>query len=159
MKSSIIKTENGFTLLEMIVSIIILGILGVIAVSIIANQTESFNQVVNQTVGLTDSRKVVRMLRSDIQNLTVANIITKNGDQFEFTDNDGTNISYQKTGSEFTRNENLILTGLDQSPFTYLNIDQQTTSTTDSIKFIGVSLSIVINNESVVMEEIIYARN
>ena len=153
------KNENGYTLFEVVVASIVFGILGVIAVGVIANQSESFNQVLNQTVALTDSRKVIQMLRRDIQNLTVSNINTMNSDEFDFTNNDGDEIVYEISGSDLIRNDDIILSGLTAGPFSYLNIDQETTGVQDSVKFIGVNLSILRNSESVVMEEIIYARN
>jgi len=127
--------------------------------NVIANQTESFNQVLNQTVGLTDSRKVIGLLRRDIQNLVVENINTINNDKFEFTDNDGEVVNYVVSGTDLYRNEDIVLSGLTENPFRYLNIDQEATTVEDSIKFIGVTLSIVRNSENVTMEEIIYARN
>ncbi|MCP4411102.1 MAG: prepilin-type N-terminal cleavage/methylation domain-containing protein, partial [Gammaproteobacteria bacterium] len=128
MKYNQLKSENGFTLLELVISVVLIGIIGTIIISVVANQTVSFNRVLNHTVGLTDSRKAIQMVRKDIQNLTVANIITMTSDELGFIDNNGANVTYLKTGSNFTRNDNTILNGLDQSPFKYLNIDQQVTA-------------------------------
>ncbi len=159
MKYNQLKSENGFTLLELVISVVLIGIIGTLIISVVANQTVSFNRVLDHTVGLADSRKAIQMVRKDVQNLTVANITKMTGDQLRFVDNNGNNVVYKKAGSKFTRNNDIILDGLNQSPFRYLNIDQQVTAEEDSVKFIGITLSIVRSTESVVMEEIIYARN
>ncbi len=159
MKYNQLKSENGFTLLELVVSIVLIAIIGTIIISVIANQTESFNRVMNRTVGLADSRKAIQMVRKDVQNLTIANITSMTGDQLGFIDNNGNNVTYIKAGSNFSRNDKSILSGLVQSPFRYLNSNQEATALGDSVKFIGIILSIVRNYEPVIMEEIIYARN
>ncbi|KAA3617280.1 MAG: type II secretion system protein [Calditrichaeota bacterium] len=153
------KNENGATLMEVTVGMIIFGIIGSIVVAVIANQTESFNQVLNQEVGRSDVRKAIRTMRRDIQNLSISNIATMTSGQFVFMDNDGNNVSYIKSGYNLSRNDNVILTGLAEDPFSYLNIDKTTTGVQDSVKFIGVTLNIVRNSQSVKVEEVIYARN
>ncbi len=159
MKTSHIKQEAGYTLLEMITATVVFGVLGVIVIGVIAKQTESFNQVLNQTVGLADSRKAIQVFRRDIHNLSVVNISKMDNDYLKFVDNDGENISYQLTGSNLIRNGAVLLNGITADPFRYLDIDQEITGVKGSVKFIGIVLNVNRNNESIAMEEIVYARN
>jgi len=159
MNKQYVSKENGFTLVELIVSIMIFGIIGLVAFNIIYNQANTFNQVFNQTTSISDTRNVIRLLRRDIQNLSVADISTLESSNFVFTNSEGNEVAYTISDGSLTRNETPILTGVLENPFTYLNINQIETAVKDSVRFIGVTLSTSRNHETVRIEEIIYARN
>lgn len=153
------KKENGFTLMELVVAMIILGIIGTVATIIIFNQTRTFNRVFNQTDAMYDTRKAIGIIRKDIQNLSVENITNMESGNFQYTDNDGNTVKYEVSGNNLLKNDNNILNGLNENPFTFLNAEKNLTASSDSVRFFQVRLSVTRNEESVLVEELIYARN
>jgi len=145
--------------MELVVGLVLTAIIGTITLTIVFNQSNAFNQMFHQTAVTVDTRKAIRMLRQDIQNMSTANLKTMQPSDLLFTNNNGQDVRYVATDGAFYRNENEILPGIQEAPFSYLNSDGNETAVQDSVVFIGVRLNINRNDETIVMEETIYARN
>lgn len=154
-----INSSKGYTLLETVIAIIIFGVLVSVTISVVANQSESYSQLVGQTMGLADARKAIRSLRNDVQNMAVSNISTMQAEQLVFADFGGNTITYNFLSGTLLRNGVTLVNGLVAAPFAYLDINQDTTAIADSVKFIGIDLNISNNGQALNMEELIYARN
>lgn len=155
-----VLTQAGFTLMEMSVALTVLGVVGVIAFNIIHNQVNTFSTVFSNTAAVSDMRKTVRLMRRDFQNLDNSSINTMKSSKLVFKDSDGDEVTYLLNGGNLTRNEKVVLQNVARAPFTYLNSAQKETASHDSIRFIGVNLSVLaINTDTVSVSETIYVRN
>lgn len=154
-----IQQETGFTLMELTVSSVVMGIIAVVAFTIVYNQTTTFNKMFNHTVAMGDARKAVKLMRTDFRNLSGEKIIKMTNDHFKFLDENNKPIDYQYAGNQIERNKSSILSGVKKAPFSYLNALQKKTTKKDSVKFIQVNLLVVSDKESYELQETIYARN
>lgn len=154
-----IKKPDGFTLMELVVTMILMGIIGTIVFTIMANQSMTFNRVFNQTDAIFDARKTMGILRTDIRNLDVENISKMESGDLQFNDDSGNLVKYEVSDGSLLRNGTSILDDLNENPFTFLNSDKDATGSTDSVRFFQIKLSVTRNNESVLVEEMIFARN
>ncbi|HED10777.1 MAG TPA: prepilin-type N-terminal cleavage/methylation domain-containing protein [Caldithrix abyssi] len=155
-----VLSQAGFTLMEMSVALTVLGVVGVIAFNIIHNQVNTFGTVFSNTAAVSDIRKTVRLMRRDFQNLDNSAINTMKNSRLVFKDNDGEEVTYLFNNGKLTRNEKVVLENVARAPFSYLNSAQKETGASDSLRFIGVNLSVVaINADTVSVTETIYVRN
>ncbi len=155
----ILYREDGFTLLELTVSSVVMGIIAVIAFSIIYNQTTTFNTVFNHTVAIGDARKAVKVMRVEFRNLAHGSIQNMTRSQFSFLNDKNENISYSFLNNEVKRNGEVLISGLKMAPFGYLNIDLKNTANKDSVKFVKIILNVAAEKQSHILEENIYVRN
>ena len=63
------KNQNGFTLMELIVAIAIVGILALVAYTVIYFNFGVVNSVMNSTNSRWDIREILSMMRNEIQNM------------------------------------------------------------------------------------------
>ncbi len=155
-----VQPQAGFTLMEMSVALTVLGIVGVIVFGIIHNQVNTFSTVFSNTAAVSDIRKTVRLMRRDFQNLDNSSISTMKSSKLVFKDSDGDEVSYVLSGGNLTRNEKVVLENVARAPFTYLKSSQKETASSDSLRFIGVNLSVLaVNTDTVSVSETIYVRN
>ncbi len=154
------SAQGGFTLMEMTVAMTVLGIIGVIAFNIIHNQVNSFNTVFTHTAAVSDIRKAIRLMRRDFQNLDNSNISTLEAGKLIFKNSDGKDVEYVLDGKTLIRNDKSILSNVAAAPFSYLDTEQSPTAAKDSVRFIGVKLSVLtVNTDTVSVTENIYVRN
>lgn len=146
-------------MLELSVTTVILGIIAVVAFSIVYNQTAIFNKLFSHTIAMGDGRKAVRVMRFDFRNLAHGGIQKMTEDAFKFNDADNKSVDYKFDKNQIERNGSVILSGIKNAPFAYLNAQKKVTSNKDSVKFIRVIFDIAANNETYVLKETIYARN
>ena len=143
------ENQKGFTLLEVIITMIVIGILSTVAIGIISICAESVSRVSNSSRGQGDLRKVMSIIRSDFQKINPSKIFSDRMDDYRifFEDIDGNEIRYRVKNSMLQRRVNnnswlTLLTDVQQKPFTYL--DQNLNSTTNplNVKFINVFLEV-----------------
>ena len=65
--TKIFKVERGYTLFEVIIVIIILGIVSVLAINLMSRQTEVFTRVFNNAKLLSDAKRALEYIRRDTQ--------------------------------------------------------------------------------------------
>jgi prepilin-type N-terminal cleavage/methylation domain-containing protein len=151
--------ENGFTLLELIMVIVIMGIMALVMTGIIGTQAQSFVSTFNSSSILHEGRRTIDMLRSDLHGLSADNINTMDADHLIFTDSDGNTLDYELSDSTLSRNGTITARFLKQNPFSYLDIDQSETAVTADVVFIKITLDFERYNEYHKHEEIVYLRN
>ncbi|RMH65713.1 MAG: type II secretion system protein [Calditrichaeota bacterium] len=151
---------HGFTLMEMVVAITVLGIVGAIAFKILTNQVTAFNDVFSNTVAVADLRKVIRGIRRDLRNLDRSAVDEMSASELTFKKNDGTDVHYLYEAGHFMKNDSVIIGNILSEPFTYLNVEKDETNSADSLSFVQVSLVVeAANGDTVSITESIYARN
>jgi len=156
----IINEERGFSLIELIVAFVILGIISAIAFGILDTNTEIYSEVFYRSFLLSEGRKAMRVLRNDIQNMDRATLSTIESDNIQFEDMAGNEIEYEVSASSLLRNGEVLIDFLDdQDVFVYLDANRDTTQSAQNVRFIGVNLELAKNNYKIKLGETIYVRN
>jgi prepilin-type N-terminal cleavage/methylation domain-containing protein len=154
-----LNKENGFTLLEFIVVIIILGILSVGIVSLMNRQAETFSRVFTNSDLLSNGRKAIDLLRRDLHSVSPDSISTMTSSSLSFKNSDGNTISYTLSSSTLSRNGVTQAEYIQNNPFSYLDASQNTAATIADLVFIKVDLQMGKSTETVQLEELIFLRN
>jgi len=164
-----IKQQEGFTLLEMVIALVILGIITLATMGIISVNARTFNSVKNTTAANWDLRKTLHAIRQDVQQISPPNLIYENNGQFSsaklnFTDRNGTAVSYERSSNIFRRKVGAqawveLLTTMNKDPFSFLDINSNPTNNRNNVAFIEVSLQIPGDTQDITMDDKFYVRN
>ena len=162
--------ESGFTLMELVVSIIILGILTLVGYGVIALNTNTFNMVNTNTIQRWDVRKAMQQLKNDCQMIRPQLLLSVSSggnktNNLSFNTIDNNTISYRRNGSGMlqkkinTANWIDLVDHLTVEPFRFLDSNLSPTGTKADIKFIEVDLSRTENSKNFRLTEQFYVRN
>jgi len=141
---SIIKKQNGFSLIELVIAIVITGIFASVIIGIVGQHSQSFAKIFNQSVIMSEGRKAMNRLRIDLQNLSP---------------DSGNTITYNYSQDKLSRNDKVIANFLQSATFTYLDKSKNETDDSQNLCYIKVNLIFKRNQETFKIEELIYARN
>ena len=154
------QDQSGFTLLELIVSIILLGILLSFSVGIIALNGEAVKRIYIQSSGSAEVRNTFRQMRADLQRLSADSILHALPNRLTYYDINGIYINYHMIGNNLLRNDRIILYNLNQAPFSYRDKNfQQISSPVNAIKYVEVQLFFSKNEQTFRFTDIFYVRN
>ena len=119
-----IKNTKSFTLVEMIMVIVILGIIAAIGVPLILSASDALSFLtvrvdMDQSADVAMSRILteIRRLRDE------ESINTATSTQFRFFDVDDTNIDYDLSGSDLMHNSDILASNVSSLAFTYYDED------------------------------------
>ena len=153
------RRQGGYTLIEAVIVIVIIAILSFVVVDIIYIQAVNFNTVFNRSILLSEWRKSLAQMRVDVQEIAADNIITMNSNRLTFNNFDGQTIDYEYSSNVLNRNGNSIAEWVQSDPFQYLDGNQVTTTDSDSLAFIRVTLDFNRNGKTIELSELLYIRN
>jgi len=114
------NTQKGFTLIESIMVIAILGIVAALGVTLILSASDALSFLTIRS-DMTQSADVAmsRML-NDIRRLKDnLSVNTANSSQFRFLDVDSADINYYINGNNLMRNANILASNVSALTFTY----------------------------------------
>lgn len=169
------RNERGVTLIEMILSIILIGIIGIVAANAFLYSTRSVltgNNVREATqVNRMAMDRVVREIRNVANNTSV---VTANATTFEFVNVDGNTVKFQLTGADLNRVftvppnppvTDLLAANVSASPFTYLDntgvaigIPTVSPATTD-IWWVQIALTVGTGSEALQLRSRVHPRS
>ncbi|MGA3084671.1 MAG: prepilin-type N-terminal cleavage/methylation domain-containing protein [Thermodesulfobacteriota bacterium] len=165
-----VHAKKGFTLIEIIMTIIIVGIISIVVGPILLQGFTSFFV----SSGLTDMdaqgklamERMARDIRM-IQSPLSSNITTMTATQFTFvTGVTGSNVtvSYQLSGTQLNRNTPILATNVSALTFTYLQNDRVTLATgAGNIWVVQIQLTLSYSgggfNESKTFQTSVFPRN
>lgn len=162
------NSQNGFTLIEMIIVIVIISIIASIAAVIIlqgvmAYQKEmSYSDIHNQgRLGIERMAREIRMIRS----ATTTDISTMTSTSLQFNDvNGNNNILFQRSGASvpysILRNGEVLANNIQSVTFSYYQQNGSTTAGSASeVWFIQIDLTTVNGDETLPMRIRIHPRS
>ncbi len=164
------REEAGFTLIELVVSIVILGILSLVGYGIIALNASTFNMVNTNTIQRWDVRKAMQELKHDCQMIDPNRLVAVGGggnktDLLTFVTLENNTIRYKRNSSGILQKKinsgswrNLV-EHLTTAPFRFLNTNMAPTSVISEITFIEVDLQRTVDSKTFTLTEQFYVRN
>lgn len=139
-----IQKSKGFTLIELISVIVLLGIISTIVGQILLNSYRTF--LVSKKISETDWQGMLALARltNEIHTIRSANdISTIESTQLSFTNSSGSTVQYQWSGHILLRNSQPLIGGIQGLSFTYLDRNGAVTSTAISVRYIIISVTIL----------------
>lgn len=137
---------TGFTLLEMIVVIVIMGIIAVVGATFLQQGFSVYFTRQNITdanwqgrFALEQMSRKIRVVRSP------AGITTAAASNFVFTDINGNSNNYQLSGTTLQYNALPLIDGVNTLTFTYLDRNGIATATLANIRYVVITMNITLN--------------
>ena len=132
---------SGFTLIELVATMLILGIISVVLGRIMFHAFETF-QAAND-ITETDWTGFVSLTRivDDLRTMRSANNMTSmQSSALSFIDVNGNSVQYQLSGTSLLRNSQIMATGIAGLSFTYLDKNGATTGAAAAVNYIKINL-------------------
>ncbi len=162
--------QSGFTLMEITVSLVILGVLSIVTYGVIALNANTFKTVENNTIKRWNARNVMQMLEHDIQMISPDDLTGMPGsnnpsNHLFFYNENGQLVQYlYASGNKLKRKVgsgswSVILENVDTNPFRFLDGNSNATHTKANVRFVEVTLSQTIDSKNYTLRKKFYVRN
>lgn len=155
-----LKKQSGFTLIEFVVVIVIMGIIAAISSQMIATGLTSYlsnKDVLNATA---QARLAIERITRDIRSVrSSSDISTATATQFTFTDTNGNSISYTLSGTSLMRGSQVLADGIASLSFTYYDKNGSAGPATANIRYVTVALNVTQGNTNFNVDTTVYPRN
>ena len=163
------KKENGFTLIEVIIVITIVGIVSVIIGSMLLGVVKAWTFKINRNDILWDGRLAINRMTREIRTVrNDASVTTASSSQFRFIDSANIDITYSLSSTNLNRTENgtanLLAENVSSLSFTYYDaagtvIPSPTVSPTTDIKRVRINLTLTKNGQTFYLQSDNMPRN
>jgi prepilin-type N-terminal cleavage/methylation domain-containing protein len=152
--------KSGFSLIELIVVILILSIVAAMGSRLIQAGFSDYFTNENVTNANTQARLAFERMTRDIHAIrSSADISTATTSQLTFTDINGNSVSYQLTGTQLMRNNQVLADGINSLAFAYLDRNAATTATLSNIRYVTVTLNITSGNVNYILRTTVNTMN
>lgn len=139
--------QQGFTLLELIFSMILLGIISVVVGPFLLQGYK--NYLTSQHILESDWQGFIAIERiaNDIHTIrSFADITTIQSTQLTFVNINGNSVQYQFSGSSLLRNGLILASGIQSFNLEYLDKNGTVTATPSDVRYISISISALQGN-------------
>lgn len=138
----IITNKKGFTLIELILSVAIIGILAMVIAQALFTGVSSFDIVSKRKALLSDIRLAIDRMSYEITLIPdTNNIVSFSSSSLTFNIPSENNITYTLNSSNITRSSAVIAGNVSSLTFTYLDAAGASTAVKANIKRIGIEIS------------------
>ncbi len=148
------QAEKGFTLLELVITVVLVGILAVFISNLLVYEVDIFRYVTIRSGSLQDSRFVMQKMARELRQIIhYDSILIASEDSIRFYDSSNNMIFYKYSNNELLQNGNLLLNNLNDLQFTYFdNLGVQlATPVADplDIRSIAINMSVIVLGKNV----------
>ncbi len=128
------KKQTGFTLMEIVVVLIILGIIASLAAPLVLNAARSAAIEHNFANTISQGQNASTQMTHAIRNLQTLTTMTSSN--LSFTDNDNNSISYTLSGSNLMQGSNILAHNVTGLSFSYYDSALNSTATPANVRYI-----------------------
>lgn len=158
-----VKGKEGFTLIEIVVVLVIVGILAAILIEPFRQGVKSFVGIETRSDLTSQARDATTRIVREIRNIQKKandkpNITSADGTSITFVDNRGTSISFSLSGNTVLRDTNILADKVSNLEFRYFKGDNTALTTfplsaadLDEVRRVLVILAMQEGTESVTM--------
>ncbi len=148
------QAEKGFTLLEMVITVVLVGILAVFIANLLVYEVDIFRYITIRSGSLQDSRFVMQKMARELRQIIhYDSILIASEDSIRFYDSSNNMIFYQYSNNYLLQNGDLLLNNLNDLQFTYFDNSgvQLATPVADmlDIRSIAISMSVIVLGKNV----------
>lgn len=158
----IIKNNRGFTLFELVMSMVLGGVIFGVAAETMIQQAESFSFISNRKESITDMRTTMNRMTHELLRIETSDISAINGDGIYFTDMDVANTSFafvadpadpddDVIAGKIYRGSDVLLDGVSGFAIEYLDENGATlepiTLNIDDVRRIRLSITMTEQND------------
>jgi len=134
---------TGFTIIEMVLSIAIIGILAMLVGPMLITGGKGFEIVSKRKAVLNEARLAMDRVCAEVSLIpTTGDIVTFTSTNLVFNTPSENNIAYTLSGGNLTRSGTTISGGIANLAFTYLDANGAATAVKANIKRIGIEFSV-----------------
>lgn len=137
--------SRGVTLIEVVVSMVLVGILFVVGANMLSGAFSTSNVVVRETLGVGSARYALERIGRELREAQT--VLSNSSESFSFVKNNGETFSVSKNG-------NSVLLGVEGSSqsladnvnafgLIYRDINLAITSNPSAIRFVDISLTVI----------------
>lgn len=144
---AIYRRESGFTLIEIVMTLLILSVISVVVGRILFQGLDTFTT--SNNISEVDWNGYIALDRivNDIHNIrSAADITTISSTQLVFVDTSGNTVTYQLSGTTLQRNSVTLASGVTGFSLSYLDKNGATTTTPSSTRYILMTVSLQSGN-------------
>lgn len=168
-REEFMKNKKGFTLVELVIVITIVGISAAIVGTILLGTVKAWTFKFNRSDILWDGRMAINRIVREIRTVrNNASVTTASSSQFRFIDSANIDIIYSLSSTNLNRTENgtanLLAENVSSLSFTYYDaagtvIPSPTVSPTTNIKRVRVNLTLIKNGQTFYLQSDSMPRN
>lgn len=152
--------QNGFTLIELVITIILMSIVSVISMQMLSQGLTAYLTAQNVVTADQQARLALERMVRDLRSIGSSNAITTaTSAQFTFTDLSGTSFNYALSGTNLMVNNQILANGITSLTLSYYDSSGNTTSTLSAIRYITISINVTQSNANFTVSTSIYPMN
>jgi len=156
----ILSKQKGFTLIEIVVVIVLLGIIAAVTSSVLVTGLSGFLTTQNISEanwsGQLGMERMIRDIR-DVRSASDISIFTSR--ELRFTDMNSNNIYYKLSGTNLTRNGQILSSGINKVTFNYYDQNGATTATQANIHYVRITIQVTQKNVKYQLTSSVYLRD
>ena len=159
------KGQRGFTLVELVIVIMITGILVVIGSRILTAGYNSYLASRYLIAADAQARVALERIQRDVRAIrSPSDITTASSSQLVFVNTSGNTITYSLSGTSLKRQTNantsqILADGIQSLTLSYFDLNGAATAILANIRYITISLNVVLNNTNFTASTSVYPRN
>ena len=161
-KKNIRENIRGFTLIEVLVTIVVMSVLFGVGARIVSTTLQSWHMITVRKEMLLKSRMGMNRMVREIRLADTSRITTFNTTDFEFTDIHNQPIRFRLVGTDLKRNNNLLAADLQSGSglqFTYLDPNGNAAGNAADIRRVKVRLNFQKGGQTLSLESETRIRN
>lgn len=154
------SSRSGYTLVEMVVVMVILGIVGLVAAVVLLESMRVYARIVPAMDASYKAQHAVQRMKREIRGLKdAASISSLTTSAFTFADTSDQTVSYVFTGSDLTRNGDLLADGVRAMNFSYFQKDGSPAASPADLHLVEVDLTVQNGDELSRVQTPVFPRN
>jgi prepilin-type N-terminal cleavage/methylation domain-containing protein len=152
---------KGFTLLEMVIVIVVLGIVASIAAPMIYTAAQASQAQSRLSDILGQARSAMIRMSRDLRNIrsTDASDLVMGASSLSLIDVNTDAIAYTLSSGNLLRNGQILAQGVSNLSFTYYDANAAVTAVNANVRYIKFSFTVTRNTISETFYNLIYVRN
>lgn len=155
-----ISKKRGFTLVELVASMTVLAIIALIASNVIVESMRVYARAVPAMGASYKADLALRTMLRDIRDLSDRSAITTfTSTAFTFQNSDGMEIAFLLTGTDLTRNGDLLADDVTAFAFQYLEDDGSAAGSTDDLHLVDIDFTVQSGTQTLRSRSLVFPRS
>ena len=153
---------RGYTLLELVVAIVVMGVLGGYLVYAVLGSAQAYVDLRGRAANAADAHHALELMGREIQEIrsaAPADIPVMASTDLSFTDVSGASVEYAFSGTTLTRNGQVLLDRLEAFSFAYSKADGTGASAAADLWTVEVSMTLLRSDRRLALRTRLFPRN